>query len=157
MALPLSGYSRGNLHKGLLPKYRYVKRQAHFVTHSILCLVPSDTLSGGKNVKNGLERNPFYGFFEMTAIRSSLHVKQQMELRAPHGREDVCSDFFSGGLQCISYGDTGSLMEFDALARHCSRLHSAQIAPVGDVHLDGSFNEAGRGNSIFCLSSVQPA
>lgn len=93
----------------------------------------------------------------MTAIRSSLHVKQQMELRAPHGREDVCSDFFSGGLQCISYGDTGRLMEFDALARHCSRLHSSPIAPVGDVHLDGSFNEAGRGNSIFCLSSVRPA
>ena len=25
------------------------------------------------------------------------------------------------------------------------------------MNSDGSFNEAGRGNSIFCLSSVQPA
>lgn len=48
-------------------------------------------------------------------------------------------------------------MPFDALAHRCSRLNSAQITLVGEVNLDGSFNEAGRGNSIFCLSSVQLA
>lgn len=48
-------------------------------------------------------------------------------------------------------------MPFDASAHRCSRLNSAQITLVGEVNLDGSFNEAGRGNSIFCLSSAQPA
>lgn len=48
-------------------------------------------------------------------------------------------------------------MELDAFAHYCSRLGSAQIASVREVNLDGSFNEAGRGNSIFCLGSRQPA
>lgn len=47
-------------------------------------------------------------------------------------------------------------MEFDAFAYYRSRLNSAPIASVREVNLDGSFYEAGRGNSIFCLSSVQP-
>lgn len=47
-------------------------------------------------------------------------------------------------------------MEFDAFAHHCPRLNAAQIAPVGAVNLAGSFNEAGRGESILCQSSVQP-
>lgn len=59
--------------------------------------------------------------------------------------------------QRISYWDIGRGMELDAVAHHCSRLNSAQITPVGEVNLDSSFNEAGRGNSIFCLSSMQPA
>lgn len=48
-------------------------------------------------------------------------------------------------------------MELDAFTPHCSRRNSAQIAPVREVNLDVSCNEAGRGNSMFCLSSVQPA
>lgn len=48
-------------------------------------------------------------------------------------------------------------MELDAFAHHCSRLNSAKIAPVREVNFVASFNEAGRGNFIFCLSSMHPA
>lgn len=34
------------------------------------------------------------GFLEMTAIHSTWHVKQQMELHIPHGSQDTCRDFF---------------------------------------------------------------
>lgn len=47
-------------------------------------------------------------------------------------------------------------MEFDALAYHCVGLNPARLAPIREVNSDGSFNEAGKGNSIFCLSSIQP-
>lgn len=47
-------------------------------------------------------------------------------------------------------------MEFDAFAHHCVGLNSARVASVREVNSDGSFNEAGKGNSIFCLSPMQP-
>lgn len=47
-------------------------------------------------------------------------------------------------------------MEFDAFAHHCGGLNSARVAPVREVNSDGSFNEAGQGNSTFCLSPMQP-
>lgn len=40
-------------------------------------------------------------------------------------------------------------MECDAFAHHYSRLNSAKIAPVREVNLDSSFNEARKRNSNF--------
>ena len=48
-------------------------------------------------------------------------------------------------------------MELYTFAHYCSRLNSAPITSVREVNLDSSFNVAGRGNSIFCLSSLQSA
>ena len=48
-------------------------------------------------------------------------------------------------------------MELYTFAHYCSRLNSAPVASVREVNLDSSVNEAGRGNSIFCLSSMQSA
>lgn len=79
-----------------------------------------------------------------------------MELHISHGSKDTCRDFFSSSSAFLTETQW-RLMEFVAFAHRCPRLNSSQIVPVGAVNLDGSFNDAGRGDSIFCRSSVQSA
>lgn len=121
-------------------------RQWDYVVHRILCLAPSDVCSMEVKMQNMLSKF-FYGFLERTAILSTWHVKQQMESQHSHGSKGMCRDFF--------------LTPVHLLLRHrkdygmwclCSSLLKTQFsqnAPVREVNLDSSFNEARKRNSNF--------